>query len=577
MFFGMLITNVIGMALTVACTIVASIFTGNYLGADAVAAFGLIQPIILLINAIGMLLSPGLGVMVTRYMGKAEPRKIDQVFSIVMYANIILFLLIQLVLYFNATSIASVLGSKAGDTVVTMTADYIRGFSLGIVPMRVGMIISGVIIIDNSRKLAISGMVLNLVSNIVLAYVNIVVHKGGMYGLGIATTASYIISMFYFFIYFAKKSRLLHFTFSGLNMGDLKDVMVCGIPNLIHIGGQTLRGFAFNAVLLMIAGGSAVASMSVCNSAYTLVLAVLSAILVSTAVLSSMLYGEEDREGIKKTLIVSMNTAYALLFVLMALAIIFARPIAKVFLKQDSPEILLEAIKFIRLNAIFVFLTSGTYSLSGVWQGTNKLGMNYLISILRDFIVPVLASCALGLAFGLKGFEMGFVIAGVLMVIICLVIHLIIDKTLSIRADDLILIEEDFFTRYRERLEMSISTTEEAIEASKLVTNFCLERWADKKEATMNGLFVEEIACNTINYGFTDKTRGSIDIRIIYSDKSKVIRFRDNGKPFNPIEWIKQNHPDDPIRAAGIRIVVGMAKEVRYVPAMGLNNLLVIL
>ena len=37
------------------------------------------------------------------------------------------------------------------------------------------------------------------------------------------------------------------------------------------------------------------------------------------------------------------------------------------------------------------------------------------------------------------------------------------------------------------------------------------------------------------------------------------------------------NHPDDPLKGAGIRIVVGMAKEVRYMPAMGLNNLLIIL
>ena len=52
---------------------------------------------------------------------------------------------------------------------------------------------------------------------------------------------------------------------------------------------------------------------------------------------------------------------------------------------------------------------------------------------------------------------------------------------------------------------------------------------------------------------------------------------RGAGRPFDPVKWLKLNHPEDPLRGAGIRIVVGMAKEVRYMPAMGLNNLLIIL
>ena len=577
MFNSLLITNTISLALNMTCVLIDSIITGNFLGDDALVASGLVQPVVLLINTIGMMIGPGLSIMVTRYMGKAEPCRIDQIFSIVIYANIAVFLLLGSVLYAAAPSIASVLASKAGDGVAAMTADYLRGFSLGLIPMRIGMILSGVMMIDNDRKRAVGGMALTLAGDAVLDLVNVLAVHGGMFGMAAASAGSYLLSMVYLFTHFARKDRILHFTLSGLRIADLRDVLLCGIPNLINVGGQALRGFAFNAVLLIVSEGSAVAAMSVCNSAFSLVISLLAAILVSTAVLSSMLYGEEDRSGLTRTLKISMKTAYALMMVLMAAAIMLAKPLAGLFLKTDSPEILIQAVRFIRVYAVQLFLVSGTYSLSGVWQGTNKLGLNYLLSLLRDCIIPVVSSCLPGLAFGLRGFEAGFIAAGVLTVIICYAVHLLINRKLSVKAEDLLLLDDDFGTGPGESLELSLSTAEAAIEASEQVGEFCLRRGADLKTADRYALFVEEIACNTIEHGFTDTKRGSLDIRIIYSDDREIIRFRDNGRPFDPVKWLKLNHPDDPLKGAGIRIVVGMAKEVRYMPAMGLNNLLIIL
>ena len=140
-----------------------------------------------------------------------------------------------------------------------------------------------------------------------------------------------------------------------------------------------------------------------------------------------------------------------------------------------------------------------------------------------------------------------------------------------------VLLDDEFGTAPGECYEVSLNTREAALEASEQVEKFCIERGADLKTAERYALFVEEIACNTIEHGFTDAKRGSLDIRVVYSDELEIIRFRDNGRPFDPVKWLELNHPDDPLKGAGIRIVVGMAKEVRYMPAMGLNNLLIIL
>ncbi|WP_026493743.1 ATP-binding protein [Butyrivibrio sp. XPD2002] len=82
---------------------------------------------------------------------------------------------------------------------------------------------------------------------------------------------------------------------------------------------------------------------------------------------------------------------------------------------------------------------------------------------------------------------------------------------------------------------------------------------------------------NTIDHGYKDDREKNIDIRVIYGKDKQTIRIRDNGKLFDPVEWHKKNHPEDPASGLGIRMVMGLAKEVRYVPAMDMNNIMLIL
>ena len=44
---------------------------------------------------------------------------------------------------------------------------------------------------------------------------------------------------------------------------------------------------------------------------------------------------------------------------------------------------------------------------------------------------------------------------------------------------------------------------------------------------------------------------------------------------FDPLEWLEKNNPDNPSEGLGIRIIAGLAKDVRYIPSLGLNNLLI--
>ena len=152
---------------------------------------------------------------------------------------------------------------------------------------------------------------------------------------------------------------------------------------------------------------------------------------------------------------------------------------------------------------------------------------------------------------------------------------MLVNKRLSFRAADLLLIPETLGAAPEDMLEASVQDMDGVMDTAQRVMQFCRDKGADTRTAFMASLFIEETVGNTVRHGFPEGKKGNIDLRVIYSREKHLIRIRDDGKPFDPVEWYTRNHPDDPSSGVGIRIVTQLAKDVRYIPAMGLNHLVI--
>ena len=78
--------------------IVSSFFASNYVGIDAMSAVGLYSPITMLLSAFCIMLGGGSAILCGKYMGRNEPEKMHDVFSLNLWvaALVALFFIILL-------------------------------------------------------------------------------------------------------------------------------------------------------------------------------------------------------------------------------------------------------------------------------------------------------------------------------------------------------------------------------------------------------------------------------------------------------------------------------------------------
>jgi Na+-driven multidrug efflux pump len=444
-FHSILIVNAVSMVSAILCTLIDSIVTGQFLGTEAITAAGLITPVVLMTNLLGALLGPGVTVVCSRLIGMAQPKRSNQAFSLVVITDILALGTVSVLLYAASPVIARLLGSATGSAqIVQMITDYLRGFSFGLLPMCLTMGLTGLMLLDNDRKCGLLTMFVTLGADVTFDLANALFFHRGMMGMAIATSLSYVLGLCVLLTHFTKKDRILHFTLQGLRPGDLKDVVLCGIPSVITMGSQVLRGLIFNVLLLSVAWSSAVASLAVANAAFSVINVLGISMFNSTTTLCSMLYGEEDRTGLLTAQAVAMRTVTACFAVIAALVLLLARPIAGLFLNASAVEELTQAARLIRLLAVQNGLYSLSYSLCGGYQGTHKLKMNYSLAFLREGVLPLLCIAGLGLLLGLRGFEMGYVAVGSLTLLLCFLIPAVKNGKLSAAPEDLLMLSPAF-------------------------------------------------------------------------------------------------------------------------------------
>ena len=578
-FRQMLVTQILSAMTVMLCMLVDSMMIGRFLGVDAMTAYGLANPVLLIFAAYGAMLSAGIQVMCGKTMGAGDKEGTNACFSVsAVLALSVSIAGMVLVLLFVSPLCTRLGAGRAGanNPVFYLTKDYLRGFIVGAPAFIVAQIMVPFLQISGNRVRLALAVVLMTLSDVAFDLLNVFVFHGGMLGMGLASSLSYYLALTVGVAYFLKKDCVFKLKLKAVKAKLCAELMRYGVPTVINALAMVVLVFTLNKILLSVGGNLAVASYSVISTVGNICYCFGSGVASVSLLLAAIFYSDEDRTAIHT--LVRTQTYYAVVLdaVLIVAVLLLAPTLAGLFL--NDPPARAMTVWGLRLFSFSLLPCSLNTTFKNYYQGVNRTRFTEIISLLQNMTFPVLMAFVLSRLLGTVGVWLFFLGGELLtMIVICVVVWRRNKKMIPL-TEAFALLPADFGVRDEDRIEMTIRSKADVSEALRKVAAFCKSHGEDARNSAMISLCVEEMVNNIVVHGFKNENRDySVDVRILFKGDTRVIRIRDNCVNFDPVEYLKLHETDDPTAHIGIRIVMKMVKSANYVNSLGLNNLTLVL
>ncbi|MGN1045264.1 MAG: MATE family efflux transporter [Candidatus Methanomethylophilaceae archaeon] len=561
---NLLVTILVTLSATLSI-VLNSLIVGRYLGADALAVFGLSSPVLILLSAFAGVFGNGGTIVCARYLGPGDARAIRNNFTVTMLASVAVGAVCTLLVAALASPLTVALGGT--ESMHDMMTGYIIGLALSSIPFLIAQNLLLYIRMDGSQKLALVAILVTVISDVGFAIFS-VTSDIGMTGVGLAIGVSNILCMIVCGLHFLKKGRRLGFARPYDVKRELSDVVSAGIPTAINRGSQTLKNLFLNNYLMIMVGTSAVVALSVQTSVYQFTIAICTGYGITVAMMCGMFYGERDKASMVSTLRVSVRSGFILSTLVAIPLFILAPDITTMFIKDGGdPE---ECVNAVRLFMISLPTSTVCLILLYLHQTLGNMMLCNAISLTRGFLYVLLVSVALYPAIGTDAVWISFALADVLSILTLMVAIRFKTGRFPRSLEDMI-VTPDGFDGITDICSITIhDDIDEVMALTTSIEGACLEKGVDEERAHKVALCIEEMAGNVVKFAFSDEKQHCMDIRVLLQNGDLIFRLRDDGVAFNPLEEVSEDH-------LGIRVVRATAKSINYSNSIGLNNLTVVI
>ena len=580
LFRQMSTTQIISALTATLCLLIDSIVIGRLVGVDAMSAYGVASPLLIIFAALGTMMVNGVQVQLGKAMGRGDTNGANACYSTSILQSLGLGAVWILLVYAAGNPLCTLLGAgtpSADNVVFQLTGDYLRGFMLGAPFFFLSQIMSAYLQAAGKRKLLLISVIAMTVTDVVFDLLGVFVFHSGMFGIGLASGMSYLAAFAVGLGYFLKKNCLFRFRFHSFQPQSAVGILRAGSPVLLNQVFFTVRTLVFNLLLLDLGGNLAVAAFAVfttlCNLMYSIGVGTGSVALM----LSSIFYNEADRTSLH-SLVRAMVPHTTMLIAAAVLVGELAAPwLIRLFLGAD-PEMLAIAVPGLRLVLIWLIPNVLCGLFKNYFQGIRRTRITNLVAFLQAIGLMLPSVWLFSRLFGLTGFWIGSVVGQFLTLLVIAILVWVKCGRMSFSAEAFSYLSPDFGAQPENCRDLTILDVETAVLASQTLCDFCREKGVDAKTAMLIGLCVEEMTVNIIEHGFTkDKLSHNVDVRLVIGEDKRIIRIRDNCVNFDPTNYLELHQSSDPAAHIGLRMVMAMVKEAIYVNTLGLNNLTLIL
>ena len=555
--------------------VIDGIVIGKFLGPDSMAAYGLVTPVVNMATIFSGILATGAQVVCAQHLGAGDAKSARRAFSMCMVVTVVISAVLMTSIIIFREQIAIFLGARDNSAhLLPLASDYLLGMVFSLPSVIFLFEFNALMRLDGDANRVIVAVAVMTVLDVAGDIVNALVIHGGMLGMGLATTVSYAIALVIMMLHFTKKDIIFKFSFKGLRMKDLRDVLTTGSSSAVGSASTMLRNTVLNRIMVAtVLSSTAVGALGILNTVLNFTSSTMIGVGLTASMIAGMILGEQDRTAAENLVRITLKVALIIGAGLGLLVFVSSDVIASAFGNSDGAEMVKLAARGLRFYSVSLVLYGINNAFVNYTQGMRRMTYSNIYCFLQNFVFIVIPALALSGVMDTDAVWVSFIIGEVLTMISIYILAAVIKRGIPTKAKDLTFIKEPFGAPADEVFEISISDKSEVISASQSVSDFCTEKNAAPKQQMLLPLFVEELGNNIAEHGFSKGKNNSLDIRIVHMGDGFIMRLRDNCKAFDPTEWIKLHENDDPTANIGIRMVCGMATDVNYLSTMDLNIL----
>lgn len=559
-------------ALTVSlCLLIDNIMIGRFLGERALTAYGLSSPVLMVIGAVGSMLCAGAQVACGKSLGRGDQRETNAGYSSAVAVAAAFSLSLVLLVALFRMPLARLMGAD-DPALLSETGSYMAGFIIGAPASMGALILVPFLQMAGQSGLLIAAVLGMTLSDIVLDLMNALVFHGGMFGMGLASSLSYYVAMLIGGGYFLSKKCVFKFSRRLVSREKIMELIAGGIPTVISMASSVILIFTVNKLLLPIGGEAAVAAYAVINTIINASNCISTGTGGVALTLSGILYNEEDRTGLKELSGLMVRDAAALGVIVAVLLMIFARQCVALFIPAEGVSQAL-AIRGLRIFAVGLIPCCVNNALKNCWQGTGRIRLMEIVSLLENAALPVLSAFVLSRFMGVSGAWCLFAAGELLTSLMMLGVIWKHKGGVTLQREDLLMLDERLGVPSEDCMEADIRDMDGLMRFSREAEGFCRSHGGDGRLAAHLALCVEEMGGNIVSHGFAKGNH--LFIRLQTKGGLWTLRFRDDCMAFDPVSHIAGvSGPDESV---GILLAMRIADEARYTYSMNLNNLTLIL
>ena len=554
------------------CTVVDAALTGKFLGAEAVAAEGMVTPVVMIVIAVASIMSAGNSTSCSNAFGKGDIDEINRVFSTTLSTSLSFSIFCTILILIFSNPICLCLGLTPETELFNLTMDYLLGYVPLMPILSVIMILPALLQIEGDNKTNVIAVVLVFVLDIVFDLLNIFVLQGGVLGMALATTLSYYVSGILVLVRFCGRKRVIKFSFKYVELYRIKKILSYGTPTFINALCMGLTTAALNAAFLEYGSEMYVAAFTIASRVGDILLCFCYGMGEMTATVTGIANGEEDRDELKEILYVMAQKSVTINLVLIVLTWLFgAMPLILFTDDQDIIEMSAWGLKIFSLQFIFRTLI---ICYVNYLRGIKEFVAGNVILIVMTITAAAFAFGA-PLTFGVDSIWYSYIFSVTLSLIFIMLFVKFSTQKNPLAWESLIFKLDSYGISKENYLEWEISDIDTLCKSCEKAVDFVKTHGGDDRKAMLLSLFMEELGKNVLSWGFQDEKKHRLTIKMMRNAAGFILRFRDDGIHFDPTEYYRIHRGEKSDENLGIRMVFSMNPEVTYLNTMNLNNLII--